>query len=50
MYFVEHRYAGDPTNWWIPNRSGMEAMLRSSGLRIEGRAGSEVYFCSPPLA
>jgi len=47
MYFIENRYAGDPTNWWIPNRAGMEAMLRSCGLRIEERRGSEVYYCSP---
>src|SRR5579864_2357291 len=20
MYFIEHEYANDPTNWWIPNR------------------------------
>lgn len=46
MYFIEGRYAGDPTNWWIPNRSGMEAMLRSAGFRIDERAGDEVYFCS----
>jgi tRNA (mo5U34)-methyltransferase len=46
MYFVEERYAGDPTNWWIPNRSGVEAMLRSAGFRIDARAGDEVYFCS----
>ncbi|MBW3628654.1 MAG: TIGR04290 family methyltransferase [Gemmatimonadetes bacterium] len=47
MYFIEHRYAGDPTNWWTPNRAGMEAMLRSAGLHIERRVGSEVYFCAP---
>lgn len=47
MYFVEGRYAGDPTNWWIPNRSAMEAMLRSVGLRIERRMGEEVYYCAP---
>jgi tRNA (mo5U34)-methyltransferase len=47
MYFIEHRYAGDPTNWWVPNRAGMEAMLRSTGLRIDARMGSEVYYCSP---
>ena len=33
LHFVEHRYAGDPTNWWIPNRACAEAMLRSAGLR-----------------
>lgn len=47
MYFLEHRYAGDPTNWWVPNTAAMEAMLRSCGLRIDGKVGSEVYFCSP---
>jgi len=31
MYFVEDRYAGDPTNWWIPNRACAEAMLRRGG-------------------
>jgi tRNA (mo5U34)-methyltransferase len=46
MYFLEHRYAQDPTNWWVPNRAGMEAMLRSCGLTIEQRKG-EVYYCSP---
>src|SRR5690242_21508588 len=24
MYFVEQRYAGDWTNWWIPNRAAVE--------------------------
>jgi tRNA (mo5U34)-methyltransferase len=47
MYFIEHRYAGDPTNWWIPNEAGMEAMLRSAGLRIDAHPAREVYFCSP---
>ena len=47
MYFIESSYAGDPTNWWIPNPAGMEAMLRSAGLRIDSKRGSEVWFCSP---
>jgi tRNA (mo5U34)-methyltransferase len=45
MYFVEQRYAGDWTNWWIPNRAAVEAMLRSAGFTIETRAGDEVYVC-----
>jgi tRNA (mo5U34)-methyltransferase len=45
MYFVEQRYAGDWTNWWIPNRAGVEAMLRSAGFVIETRAEDEVYLC-----
>src|SRR5687768_12466988 len=31
MFFVENRFANDPTNWWIPNRACFEAMLRSAG-------------------
>jgi tRNA (mo5U34)-methyltransferase len=47
MHFVEHRYAGDPTNWWIPNRACMEAMLRSAGFAIVGHPEREVYLCRP---
>jgi len=45
MRFVEHRFAGDPTNWWVPNRACAEAMLRSAGFRIERQAGEDVYLC-----
>jgi tRNA (mo5U34)-methyltransferase len=45
MYFIENRYAHDPTNWWIPNRSGVEAMLRSSGFEILEHPETEVYVC-----
>ncbi|MBF6568222.1 MAG: TIGR04290 family methyltransferase [Candidatus Binataceae bacterium] len=45
MQFVEHGFAGDPTNWWIPNRACVEAMLRSSGFAIVGRPEDEVYVC-----
>jgi tRNA (mo5U34)-methyltransferase len=45
MYFVEHRYAGDWTNWWIPNRACVEAMLRSAGFVIESHPEREVYLC-----
>lgn len=47
MYFIERHYAGDPTNWWIPNRAAMEAMLRSAGMQIERHSGGEVFYCSP---
>jgi tRNA (mo5U34)-methyltransferase len=45
MHFVEKRYADDPTNWWIPNRACVEAMLRSAGFVIEDRPEDEVYIC-----
>lgn len=46
LRFVERRYAGDPTNWFIPNRSAAEAMLRSAGFRIEAHPEPEVYLCA----
>ncbi|CUX67952.1 putative 3-demethylubiquinone-9 3-O-methyltransferase [Agrobacterium tumefaciens str. Kerr 14] len=45
LFFVEERYACDPTNWFIPNRAAMEAMLRSSGFVIEAHPEREVYLC-----
>ncbi|MGI8772504.1 MAG: TIGR04290 family methyltransferase [Acidobacteriaceae bacterium] len=51
MHFVEHAYTGDATNWWLPNRACVEAMLRSSGFRIESHPEAEVYLCRrEPLA
>lgn len=47
MYFVEHSYSHDQTNWWIPNRAAVEAMLRSSGLEILERPESETWICAP---
>jgi tRNA (mo5U34)-methyltransferase len=47
LHFIEHRYAEDPTNWWIPNASCAEAMLRSSGFEIVSHPEQEVYFCRP---
>lgn len=47
MAFIEHRFAGDPTNWWVPNHAGIEAMLRSSGLRVRSRPAGEIYLCEP---
>lgn len=47
MAFIEGRFAGDPTNWWVPNHAGVEAMLRSTGLRVVGYPGHEIYICEP---
>ena len=47
MAFIEHRFAGDPTNWWVPNHACIEAMLRSSGLRVLERPAAEIYLCEP---
>lgn len=45
LHFVEHAYAQDATNWWIPNRACAEAMLRSAGFEITGHPEEEVYVC-----
>jgi tRNA (mo5U34)-methyltransferase len=45
LHFVEHRYARDQTNWWVPNRACAEAMLRSAGFAIASRPEDEVYLC-----
>jgi tRNA (mo5U34)-methyltransferase len=44
-YFIEKKYSEDPTNWWIPNRSCAEAMLRSAGFKIIEHPEEEVYVC-----
>jgi tRNA (mo5U34)-methyltransferase len=45
LHFIEHRYADDPTNWFVPNRAAAEAMLRSSGFEIIAHPEAEVYVC-----
>jgi tRNA (mo5U34)-methyltransferase len=45
MHFVEHRYSNDCTNWWVPNRACLGAMLRSAGFRIIAHPEEEVYVC-----
>lgn len=47
MAFIEHRFAGDPTNWWVPNHAAVEAMLRSSGMDVLANLGHEIYLCQP---
>jgi tRNA (mo5U34)-methyltransferase len=45
LHFIEQRYAGDPTNWWTPNRACSEALLRSAGFAIVARPEEEVLIC-----
>ena len=45
MHFVEKKYSQDATNWWIPNRACVEAVLRSAGFYIANRPETEVYIC-----
>jgi tRNA (mo5U34)-methyltransferase len=47
LFFIEQRYAGDNTNWWVPNRACTAAMLRSAGFVIEANPEEEVFVCGP---
>jgi tRNA (mo5U34)-methyltransferase len=47
MAFLEHGFAGDPTNHWAASHAAVEAMLRSAGMRIAARPGHEFYLCEP---
>jgi tRNA (mo5U34)-methyltransferase len=47
MAFIEKRLANDPTNWWAPNHSCIEAMLRTCGLKVTSRPGHEMYIAEP---
>jgi tRNA (mo5U34)-methyltransferase len=43
--FIEHKLAGDPTNWWAADPACVEAMARSAGLRIADHPAHEVWIC-----
>lgn len=45
LHFIENKYCGDETNWWVPNRACSEAMLRSAGFEIIAHPEEEVYIC-----
>jgi tRNA (mo5U34)-methyltransferase len=45
LHFVEKSFSKDPTNWFIPNRAAVEALLRSAGFAIEQHPEREVYLC-----
>jgi tRNA (mo5U34)-methyltransferase len=45
LHFIEKAYSGDYTNWWIPNRACVEALLRDAGFVIRSHPEREVYLC-----
>jgi tRNA (mo5U34)-methyltransferase len=47
MAFIEHKLAGDLTNWWAPNHAAVRAMLRTAGLDVVAQPGHEIYVCEP---
>lgn len=49
LYFVERKFAGDPTNWWMANESCVLAMLRSAGFTEFQRTDNpEIIICGAP--
>ena len=49
LAFVEAQYNEDSTNWWMPNRTGMAAMVRSAGLRIMDRPHPQIIVAVPEI-
>lgn len=47
MSFIENKLAGDPTNWWVPNRAAIEAMMRTCGFKTISNPIDETYICIP---
>jgi tRNA (mo5U34)-methyltransferase len=45
MSFIEHAFASDRTNWWVPTPGCCRAMLRSVGMQIEASPGHETWIC-----
>ena len=50
MAFIEHKLNQDPTNWWAANKPGVQAMLRSAGLRPVKEAGDEIFICEKDMS
>jgi tRNA (mo5U34)-methyltransferase len=47
MAFIENLYNGDPTNWWIPNPTALDPLLRSAGMQVVGRPHPQLLVAKP---
>jgi tRNA (mo5U34)-methyltransferase len=46
MYFIEKSFNNDQSNWWVPNRSCLKAMVRVAGFqKIEDSRFPEIIIC-----
>ena len=45
MAFVENKIDEDPTNWWVPGRNCVHAILRTSGFKVIAEPAHEVCLC-----
>ncbi len=49
MAFIENKFMGDPTNWWVPNPAAIKAIFRTAGFKLIKEPGHEMYiFQSDP--
>lgn len=48
MAFIEHKLAGDPTNWWVANHTCILSLLRNCGFREISQPDTEIYIASFP--
>lgn len=44
MAFIENKFMGDPTNWWVPNSAAVKALFRTAGFSFLHTPGQEVFF------
>jgi len=47
LAFIEKLYNADPTNWWIPNYTALEPLLRSAGLQVAARPHPQLLVAEP---
>ena len=47
LAFIEKLYNGDPTNWWIPNATALEPLLRSAGMKVIARPHPQLFVAEP---
>lgn len=45
LAFVENRFCGDETNWWMPNGAASVGLLRSAGFRVVSCPNPETFVC-----
>lgn len=50
LAFIEHKLAGDPTNWWAPNHQGIISLLRNCGFKIKEMPEDETYIVEKDLS
>lgn len=47
LLFIEKLYNRDPTNWWIPNHTALDPLLRSAGMKVVARPHAQVLVADP---